>query len=227
ELTIENDPDQEAEDVAWVPLDEVASRLAYPNERRVVATARDGLIGRTGVRTRSGGTATVRPLAVRHGHARRRARALLATLVALVGVIGLAGVDPPAHADDGDLVVEIATVAPAVLRTGDELTISGRIENTSDDEIPAPAVRLVMQRHVPASTDALAQWLDGTSTLNVTTLSRSTLEDPVAAGASVPFTVTIPTDGTFDQFSAWGPRGIAIQVSSGGLADEARTALLW
>jgi len=46
ELTIENDPDHEAEDVAWVVLDEVASRLAYPNERRVVATARDVLAGR-------------------------------------------------------------------------------------------------------------------------------------------------------------------------------------
>ncbi|HLV04049.1 NUDIX hydrolase [uncultured Georgenia sp.] len=46
ELTIENDPDHEAEDVAWVNLDEVASRLAYPNERRVVATARDVLAGR-------------------------------------------------------------------------------------------------------------------------------------------------------------------------------------
>jgi len=46
ELTIENDPDHEAEDVAWVSLAEVASRLAYPNERRVVATARDVLAGR-------------------------------------------------------------------------------------------------------------------------------------------------------------------------------------
>lgn len=46
ELTTLNDPDQEAEDVAWVPLEEVASRLAYPNERRVVATARDVLTGR-------------------------------------------------------------------------------------------------------------------------------------------------------------------------------------
>ena len=46
ELTIENDPDREAEDVAWVSLTEVASRLAYPNERRVVATARDVLAGR-------------------------------------------------------------------------------------------------------------------------------------------------------------------------------------
>ncbi len=46
ELTIENDPDHEAEDVAWVALSEVASRLAYPNERRVVSTARDVLAGR-------------------------------------------------------------------------------------------------------------------------------------------------------------------------------------
>lgn len=46
ELTIENDPDQEAEEVAWVRLDSVSSRLAYPNERRVVAAARDVLAGR-------------------------------------------------------------------------------------------------------------------------------------------------------------------------------------
>lgn len=46
ELTTENDPDQEAEEVEWVDLEEVASRLAYPNERRVVATAWDVLTGR-------------------------------------------------------------------------------------------------------------------------------------------------------------------------------------
>ncbi|MFC4554779.1 NUDIX hydrolase [Georgenia faecalis] len=46
ELTTDNDPDHEAEEVAWVGLDDVAARLAYPNERRVVATARDVLAGR-------------------------------------------------------------------------------------------------------------------------------------------------------------------------------------
>lgn len=45
-LTVDNDPDQEAEDVAWLTLKEAGSRLAYPNERRVVATARDVLVGR-------------------------------------------------------------------------------------------------------------------------------------------------------------------------------------
>lgn len=46
ELTTLNDPDQEAEDVAWIHFDDVATRLAYPNERRVVATAWNLLTGR-------------------------------------------------------------------------------------------------------------------------------------------------------------------------------------
>lgn len=46
EITVENDPDQEAEEAAWVPLADVASQLAYPNERRVIAAARDLLLGR-------------------------------------------------------------------------------------------------------------------------------------------------------------------------------------
>ena len=41
EVTVENDPDQEAEDAAWFPLDKVSRMLAYPNERRVVAIALD------------------------------------------------------------------------------------------------------------------------------------------------------------------------------------------
>lgn len=40
ELTVAGDPDGEAEDVAWVPVDELSERLAYPNERRLAAAAR-------------------------------------------------------------------------------------------------------------------------------------------------------------------------------------------
>ncbi|MDO5060933.1 MAG: NUDIX hydrolase [Actinomycetaceae bacterium] len=39
EITVENDPDHEAEDAAWYPLKDVSNILAYPNERRVVAIA--------------------------------------------------------------------------------------------------------------------------------------------------------------------------------------------
>lgn len=45
ELTIENDPDREAIDVAWIPLTEVASRLTFPNERRIAQVAWERLAG--------------------------------------------------------------------------------------------------------------------------------------------------------------------------------------
>ena len=38
-LTVEGDPDCEAEDVAWVPVTDLPDRLAYPNERRLAAAA--------------------------------------------------------------------------------------------------------------------------------------------------------------------------------------------
>lgn len=38
-LSIEGDPDAEAVDVAWVPLEELPERLAFANERRIVRAA--------------------------------------------------------------------------------------------------------------------------------------------------------------------------------------------
>ncbi len=39
-ITVDNDPDREAIDAAWVPLAELDSRLTFPNERRVAREAR-------------------------------------------------------------------------------------------------------------------------------------------------------------------------------------------
>ena len=41
EITVENDPDKEAEKAAWISLTEAARILAYPNERRIVRIAID------------------------------------------------------------------------------------------------------------------------------------------------------------------------------------------
>ncbi|WP_181034202.1 NUDIX hydrolase [Arthrobacter sp. GMC3] len=40
-LTIENDPDHEAVDVAWVPVAELGRKLSFPNERRITDLAKD------------------------------------------------------------------------------------------------------------------------------------------------------------------------------------------
>ena len=38
-LTVEGDPDGEAEDVAWIAITDLVDRLAYPNERRLAVAA--------------------------------------------------------------------------------------------------------------------------------------------------------------------------------------------
>lgn len=157
-------------------------------------------------------------------------RSLLAVLAAVLG-LGLALLPlSPARADDGDLVVELTGVTPAVVTTGDDLVITGRIRNTTTEELPAPAVRLMLQLHVPSSAEALASWLDGTSDLNVSALTGWNTEedaDPIGAGEEVPFRIEIPTEGTFSQLSAWGPRGIEIQARSDAATGSARTTMLW
>jgi len=45
ELTIDNDPDREAIDVAWFPLREVHHQLTFPNERRIAQVAWERLAG--------------------------------------------------------------------------------------------------------------------------------------------------------------------------------------
>ncbi|MBD3689561.1 NUDIX hydrolase [Nanchangia anserum] len=46
-ITVEGDPDQEAEEAAWFPLSEAETILVYPNERKVAHLARQLLRRRT------------------------------------------------------------------------------------------------------------------------------------------------------------------------------------
>ncbi len=47
DLTVDGDPDGEAEDVAWVALIDLPARLSYPNERRLADAARAALSDET------------------------------------------------------------------------------------------------------------------------------------------------------------------------------------
>lgn len=40
-LTIDNDPDHEAVDVAWVEISELSRKLSFPNERRITELAKE------------------------------------------------------------------------------------------------------------------------------------------------------------------------------------------
>src|SRR5690606_35300226 len=59
-------------------------------------------------------------------------RRLLAMLALVLGVGLSMASAPPATADDGDLEIELTAVSPAVVTTGDELVITGRVHNRTD-----------------------------------------------------------------------------------------------
>ena len=40
-ISVDGDPDHEAEEAAWVSLRDVSRQLAYPNERRIVRITLD------------------------------------------------------------------------------------------------------------------------------------------------------------------------------------------
>ncbi|GAB4087273.1 NUDIX hydrolase [Myceligenerans cantabricum] len=43
DLTVENDPDGEAEDAVWIGMDDLPGKLSYPNEQRLAAVAAERL----------------------------------------------------------------------------------------------------------------------------------------------------------------------------------------
>jgi 8-oxo-dGTP pyrophosphatase MutT (NUDIX family) len=45
ELSVDGDPDAEAIDAAWVPMDQMTHRLTFPNERRIAQAAWERLAG--------------------------------------------------------------------------------------------------------------------------------------------------------------------------------------
>lgn len=47
DITTENDPDREAEVAAWIPIEDLPTRLAFPNERKMAQTAAELLMARS------------------------------------------------------------------------------------------------------------------------------------------------------------------------------------
>ena len=55
DVTVENDPDHEAVEAAWIGLDVLEDRLAFPNERKAVRLAVERINGSTEARMRGNG----------------------------------------------------------------------------------------------------------------------------------------------------------------------------
>lgn len=189
---------------------------------------------------RPGGAASV-PLLGRSAHL---LVALVALLVLTLGVVlggaaAAAGVtastttststSTAAETEDA-VTLEVMSLQPTVLGPGGTLTVTVRITNGTAETIGSPVVALGIDRRVLSTRSALESWttigLDGRVGVRVT---GEDLEAPLAPGASVDTTLTVPVaELDLHAGSDWGPRGISLTVSDGGARQAVqRTFVLW
>lgn len=133
---------------------------------------------------------------------------------------------PSTTAEQGDVVVRVTRVEPAVLRPGEDLTVTVRLRNTGAAPVAEPRVRLHLDRRSFISRSSLDRWRtadpdDPTGDV-VATLD---LTEPLAADAAATATITLPASsiGLRRDDTSWGPRGIAVDALD--LADPARARL--
>ncbi|MBD8062018.1 DUF6049 family protein [Oceanitalea stevensii] len=142
--------------------------------------------------------------------------------------------DPTTGVATSEVSVTLTGISPAVLRPGEDLVVRGSIVNGTSTEIAVPELRLRAQQSAPISRSLLERWLDPTSLSATTLLHAERLEDPVPAGATVDFTLTVPADAVpfAATHSGWGPRGLEVTAHDADapvLSDfpAVRSFLLW
>ncbi|MGC0272851.1 DUF6049 family protein [Pseudactinotalea sp. Z1739] len=166
-----------------------------------------------------------------------RARSTAGCVLVLVLWLGLALTAPPAAANPQEgtepLRVELTSMSPAVLRPEGELTVRATVHNDSSETVTDPSVRLIMQRHVLTTRAAVDAWQDGTTSALIATATPFTaeLEEDLEPHSTTAFTITMPSSPTFAETSAWGPRGIEVDVTgileAAPTTGSARSLLLW
>ncbi|PHP53357.1 hypothetical protein BW737_003070 [Actinomyces ruminis] len=189
----------------------------------------------------------------RAARAGRRALTVLTAVLVLVGALALSPVradaaDLAAHdvlwgtvattalaadAEDvqsaGQVTLAVTSMAPQVLGTGEDITLTGTIANGTDQALSGTTLVAQMQSRTELTTDGLASWLADEQDTPLATIALETLEDDVAPGAAVNFRLTISADNLpLHNTEQWGPRGIQVALTQGYTTlTQDRTILLW
>ena len=174
-----------------------------------------------------------------------RARVLAVLLTALVwSVFPLLGVVAPAAAStDGyaavpalmsaadpaaDRLLALTAVTPPVDGPGVAVTITGTVRAPASAALTAPTVRLVVSTTPIVSRAAVTSWATSTTALTGSEVATVKLPGAVAAGATVPFTLTIPA-GRLALSRAFGVVPVAVQLrdTASGTSEVLRTFVGW
>ena len=141
---------------------------------------------------------------------------------------------PVAHAAQSasaSVTIEIQAITPQVARPGDTLTVRATLRNPTAAPIDQITASLSVYRYAFSSRSSLDGWELQASDGSIGTIVVSDqAKDPLGPGQSREVTLTVPADsiGLLRSPDGWGPRGLAVSVTSGrARLGVARSFLLW
>ncbi|HET8969515.1 MAG TPA: DUF6049 family protein, partial [Candidatus Nanopelagicales bacterium] len=156
--------------------------------------------------------------------------ALLAVLTAALTMAVLTAPAPPAPAVEpatGQLAVQLTGLTPIAPRPGDTLVVTGRLQNTTAEDLRTVSVRLRLSPTPVVSRKEVARIADGRTVRLGNTLwnTQQALAPLLPAGQSVEFTISVPVDdlglsATAPSVQVLGVEGLGDRVVGDGLGAE-------
>lgn len=142
-----------------------------------------------------------------------------------------AGAVRPTAVGAEQVVVEITSITPQVLRPGEDLTVRATLRNTGTTPVAEPAAALRVNRFRMSTREEVQAWaaLGPDGPVGGPGVAEAAAEQ-LAPGASVSVVLTLPADdvGLLDTPGVWGPRGLAVEVLSAGTrVGVQRSYVLW
>ncbi len=123
---------------------------------------------------------------------------------------------PAATSDASPLAISLSSVSPAALAPGTTLTVSGRLRNTTTGVVRGATVSL-RERGPLTTRDQVAQWRDaGPQDDRGYLLHVQRISEPLAAGATVPFSFSVPAASLGLDPAAAVPEAVGLAVSADG-----------
>jgi len=130
---------------------------------------------------------------------------------------------------EGEVTLRVDALAPEVLTKGQDLTVSGTINNGTQETLDRAALSVQVQDHTEIITTDLESWLADERESSLTTSLTQDLHAPVPPGATGTFSVTVPAaDLPLSSTREWGPRGVQVSLAQGATTvAKDRSLLIW
>ena len=127
------------------------------------------------------------------------------------------------------VTVSIDALAPEVLRSDQDLNLTGTITNGTTQTITGADLVTRVQRSTESTSRGLSKWLTGTDESGLSDPFTVPLGHDLQPGGVSQFSITVPADELpLNSTDQWGPRGVSVALATQDVSlAQDRSILVW